>query len=115
MFELDECDHLGRKAFVDTAMQGVSDTINEAYGKAIHNQQAYLRSTEYQVLTKISRSNMLSILLSILDLPTALDIYSSKNTDKTGTWRVLFTTPIPPADLTLLDTIVESIPPTPIS
>jgi hypothetical protein len=47
MFELDECDHLGRKAFVDTAMRGVSDTIDEAYGKAIHNQQAYLRSTEY--------------------------------------------------------------------
>ena len=107
MFELDECDHLGRKAFVDTAMQGVSDTIDEAYGKAIHNQQAYLRSTEYQVLTKISRATMLSISPSILALLTALDIYSSENTDKTGTWRVLFTTPIPPADLKRLNTIVE--------
>jgi len=61
LFELDKRDHLSRKAFVDTAMQGISESINEAYGKVIHNQQAYIRSTEYQVLTKISRSAMSSI------------------------------------------------------
>ena len=84
IFDRDELDSTGKRSFVDTSMQSNDPMMDEAYGKAVFQQQLFLRHTTHQVITKVNHFTMEEILAQILDVDTVIKIYSTDNTDKTG-------------------------------
>ena len=92
IFDLDELDSAGKRSFVDTSMQSNDPMIDEAYGKAVFQQQLFLRNTTHHAITKLSHSAMEEISEQILGIDNVLEIYSTENIDKTGAWKILFKT-----------------------
>ena len=58
IFDLAKLESTGKRSFVDTSMQSNDPMTEEAYRKAVFQQQLFLRNTTHHVITKVSHSAM---------------------------------------------------------
>ena len=96
--------------FVDHSMQHGSREVQSEFGKAIFQQQTYVRTYERTIIHNISFQDMHTLRKGLLDSSNVFDIQPTPQTSTGGTWYILTSNDISTDSLKHLDLMLQNHP-----
>ena len=96
----------GKVTFVDQSMKVGIPNVQAQYGKAIFQQQQFVRTHERTIIQHASPVDMAFLKAKLQDVPGVQVIHQTYNSTHEGTWYLLTETNIPNSSLQLIDNIL---------
>ena len=99
-----------KSTFIDTTYRHAGRDMAKVYSQAITDHQAYLKNRSFQVIEGITRQVMNHIEVILQNIPSAITVQPTNNTDKVGQWRLLVNKEVSTPRLKNIEEAIQNAP-----